>query len=129
MSFLPGFINKLRRSSPSARKSAWTGPEGASTAFSCVVDRGPFFAAQCFIWLNCLLEIQAAPPENVFIHHTGLSNPDFAAWLESRGVNLVKIKPFDDRSPHCNKIRQIKTFLDRRFARVIFMDCDTAWIG
>jgi 2-polyprenyl-3-methyl-5-hydroxy-6-metoxy-1,4-benzoquinol methylase len=86
-------------------------------------------AAQTFIWVNCLLEIQMAPPENVFIHHTGIDNADFASWLESRRINLVKIKPFDARSPHCNKLQQIATFVQRKFDRVILMDCDTAWVG
>jgi len=86
-------------------------------------------AAQTFIWVNCLLEIQMAPPENVFIHHTGIDNADFASWLESRRINLVRIKPFDARSPHCNKLQQIATFLQRKFDRVVLMDCDTAWVG
>jgi len=86
-------------------------------------------AAQCFIWVNCLLEIQSAPPENVFIHHTGIDNPDFADWLRSRRINLVRIKPYDARSPHCNKLQQLKTFLHRKFDRVVLMDCDTAWVG
>jgi 2-polyprenyl-3-methyl-5-hydroxy-6-metoxy-1,4-benzoquinol methylase len=100
-----------------------------SIAYSCVLDQDPFMAAQCFIWLNCLLEIKSAPPENIFIHHTGIANADFASWLESRRVNLVKIKPFDARSPHCNKLQQLKTFSQNTFDRVVLMDCDTAWIG
>jgi 2-polyprenyl-3-methyl-5-hydroxy-6-metoxy-1,4-benzoquinol methylase len=100
-----------------------------SLAYSCVLDQGPFFAAQCFIWLNCLLEIQAAPPENVFIHHTGLGRTDFAAWLKSRRVNLVEIKPYDPRSPHCNKVQQLRTFAQTKFDRVVLMDCDIAWVG
>ncbi len=98
-------------------------------AYSCVLDRDPFMVAQCFVWLNCLLEIRLAPPENVFIHHTGFANTDFAAWLESRRVNLIKIKPYDGRSPHCNKLQQLKTFTQKPFERVVLMDCDTAWVG
>jgi 2-polyprenyl-3-methyl-5-hydroxy-6-metoxy-1,4-benzoquinol methylase len=86
-------------------------------------------AAQCFIWLNCLLEIQSAPPESVFIHHTGAGNADFMAWLESRHINLVPIKPYDTRSPHCNKLQQLRTFTQATFDRVVLMDCDTAWVG
>jgi 2-polyprenyl-3-methyl-5-hydroxy-6-metoxy-1,4-benzoquinol methylase len=107
------------------------GPQAmaASVAFSCVLDQDPFLAAQCFIWLNCLLDIQSVPPEHVFIHHTGLGNADFAAWLASRRINLVQIKPYDPRSPHCNKLRQLRTFVREKFDRVVLMDCDTAWVG
>jgi len=100
-----------------------------SIAYSCVLDRDPIFAAQCYIWLNSLLEIQSAPPQNIFIHHTGIANADFAAWLQSRGVNMVEINPYDPRSPHCNKLQQLKTFVGKKFDHVVLMDCDTAWIG
>jgi flagellar assembly factor FliW/2-polyprenyl-3-methyl-5-hydroxy-6-metoxy-1,4-benzoquinol methylase len=104
-------------------------PAPKSVAYSCVVDQDPTLAAQCFIWVNCLLEIQQVPPENIFVHHPDIANADFAAWLKSRRVNLVKIKPFDARSPHCNKLQQLKTFIKGEFDRVILMDCDTAWVG
>ena len=134
MGFLPHFIEKLRRRPTGAvlpADAAMSASSAAlgSVAFSCVVDQDPFLAAQCFIWLNCLLEIQSTPPANIFIHHTGLGNADFAAWLASLKVNLVQIKPFDSRSPHCNKLRQLKTFANSAFDRVVLMDCDTAWIG
>lgn len=104
-------------------------PAPRSTAYSCVLDHDPIYAAQCFIWVNCLLEIQQAPPENIFIHHTGLGKTDFADWLKSRGINLVKIEPYDSRSPHCNKLQQLTTFTKNTFDRVVLMDCDTAWVG
>ncbi|HZU88582.1 MAG TPA: hypothetical protein VE993_04930, partial [Stellaceae bacterium] len=100
-----------------------------SVAFSCVLDKDPLLAAQCFIWLNCLLELQRVPPDQIFVHHTGLDNADFAAWLAARQINLVEIRPYDRRSPHCNKLRQLETFARRRFEHVMLMDCDTAWIG
>jgi 2-polyprenyl-3-methyl-5-hydroxy-6-metoxy-1,4-benzoquinol methylase len=122
---------------PGSKSSSITGvaepldsrPAPESIAYSCVMDQDPLMAAQTFIWVNCLLEIQSVPPENVFIHHTGIANADFASWLESRRINLVKIKPFDARSPHCNKLQQIATFLRRTFDRIVLMDCDTAWVG
>jgi 2-polyprenyl-3-methyl-5-hydroxy-6-metoxy-1,4-benzoquinol methylase len=100
-----------------------------SVAFSCVVDHDSFLLAQCFIWLNCLLEIQSVPPENVFVHHPGVIRADFAVWLKSRGINLIQVKPYDPRSPHCNKLRQLATFAKNEFDRVFLMDCDTAWVG
>jgi 2-polyprenyl-3-methyl-5-hydroxy-6-metoxy-1,4-benzoquinol methylase len=104
-------------------------PALGSVAFSCVVDKDPLLAAQCFIWLNCLIEIQSVPPAQIFVHHTGIGNADFAIWLKSRRVNLVEITPYDRRNPHCNKLRQLETFARKTFDRVVLMDCDTAWIG
>jgi 2-polyprenyl-3-methyl-5-hydroxy-6-metoxy-1,4-benzoquinol methylase len=112
------------QTSPTERR-----PALGAVAFSCVVDRDPLLAAQCFIWLNCLLELQEVPPEQIFVHHTGIANADFATWLASRRINLVPIRPYDRRSPHCNKLRQLETFTHQRFERVVLMDCDTAWIG
>jgi hypothetical protein len=100
-----------------------------SIAFSCIVDRPRYLMAQCFVWVQCLLEIQKIEPENIFVHAAGIADPEFLRWLESLGVNVVRVAPFDPRSPHCNKICQLDTFVDRNFDQVVLMDCDTAWIG
>ncbi len=133
MATTPGSVEKQKNSLAPLTGDATDarGPRSApeSTAYSCVLDQDPFMAAQCFIWLNCLLEIQSIPPENIFLHHTGFASADFAAWLESRHINLVQIKPYDARSPHCNKLQQLKTFSQGTFDRIVLMDCDTAWVG
>jgi 2-polyprenyl-3-methyl-5-hydroxy-6-metoxy-1,4-benzoquinol methylase len=100
-----------------------------SVAFSCVVDKDPFLIAQCFVWLYCLTELQSLSPDQIFVHHTELGNREFLDWLRCRGVNLVKIEQYDERSPYCNKLRQLRTFCRRKFERVVLMDCDTAWVG
>lgn len=102
----------------------------SSIAFSCVVDRPPSLIAQCFVWVNCLIEIQRIPVENIFVHHAAVENTAFLDWLHSLHVNVVEVEPFDSRSPHCNKIRQLKTFVGQhRFSHVVLMDCDVAWVG
>ena len=100
-----------------------------STAFSCVIDQPRYLMAQCFIWVNCLLVIQKVAPKSIFVHVAGVSDPEFLPWLESRGVNVIRVTPFDPRSPHCNKICQLDTFADGTFDQIVLMDCDTAWIG
>lgn len=100
-----------------------------STAFSCVLDKDPALAAQCDIWLDCLLRLRDVPASHVFIHATAGSDPDLLRRAESLGVNVVPIEPLDPRGPHCNKICQLETFERGRFERVVLMDCDTAWIG
>lgn len=100
-----------------------------SVAFSCVVDKDPFLIAQCFVWLYCLTELKSLSPAQIFVHHTDIDNREFLDWLRSRGVNLVQIGQYDERSPYCNKLRQLRTFCRRKFDHVVLMDCDTAWVG
>ena len=85
--------------------------------------------AQCFIWVNCLLDIQQVPPKSIFVHVAGIADPEFLPWLRSLGVNVVSTAPFDSRNPHCNKLRQLETFAGASFDQVVLMDCDTAWVG
>ena len=99
------------------------------TLFSCVLDKDPYLTAQVFVWLNCLLDVQRVPPQNIFVHYTSIVSDDFAEWLESRRVHLIEVAPYDPRSPHCNKLRQLATFVAMPFSHVVLMDCDTAWIG
>jgi hypothetical protein len=98
-------------------------------AFSCVVDRPRYLMAQCFVWVNCLLDIQKIPPKRIFVHVAGIDDPDFLSWLESLGVNVVRVAPFDPRNPYCNTLCQLETFASGEFDQVVLMDCDTAWVG
>lgn len=93
-----------------------------SIAFSCIVDRPRYLMAQCFVWVNCLLEIQKVPPESIFVHVTAVADPEFLPLVESLGVNVVRVTSFDLRSPHCNKIWQLKTFADRNFEMPLVME-------
>lgn len=98
-------------------------------AFSCVVDDDPTIAAQCYIWLNCMLRLHAIPAPNVFVHAPAGYESALLRWAAALGVNVVPIARFDPRSPHCNKICQLDTFEHGLFKRVVLMDCDTAWVG
>jgi hypothetical protein len=100
-----------------------------SIAFSCIVDRPPYLMAQTYVWVKCLLDIRKVRPESIFVHATGIADPEFLPWLESLGVQVVRVAPFDPRSPHCNKICQLDTFADAKFDQVVLMDCDTAFVG
>src|SRR5690349_13100942 len=98
-------------------------------AFSCVVDNDPVLIAQAFIWLNCLRNRGGLRVEDIFVHITDLGNTEFRDWLKSSNVNVIEIEPFDKRSPHCNKIEQLKTFIHSKYDHVVFMDCDIGWVG
>jgi len=100
-----------------------------STAFSCVLDRDPLRTLQCYLWVSCLIELQAITPENMFVHHSTIENVDFVRWLQSRRVNLIDITTNHGRGPPCNRLRQLQTFSERRYGRVVLTDCGTAWVG
>src|ERR1035437_1232770 len=100
-----------------------------SLAISCIVDQPRYLMAQSFIWVSCLLDIQKVPLKSIFVHVAGIADPKFLPWLKSLGVNVVTVEPFDPRSPHCNKLRQLDTFAGASFDQVVLMDCDTAWVG
>jgi hypothetical protein len=90
-------------------KSLARRPDNGGVAYSCVVDQDAVLLTQCFIWLNCLMKIQRVPCRDIFVHMPDIDAPAFVSWLESCNVNLVPIRPFDRRNPHCNKLRQLDT--------------------
>lgn len=94
-----------------------------------MTDDDPTIAAQCYIWLNCLLRLHALPAANIFVHAPVGYESELLRWAAAVGINVVPIVPFDPRSPHCNKICQLETFERGPFKRVVLMDCDTAWVG
>jgi len=105
------------------------GPVLQTTAYSCVFDSDPLHTLQCYVWVNCLIELRAVTPESIFVHHTGIGNVDFMRWLRSRHVNLIDIAADDGHGPSHKRLRQLKTFSGRPFGRLVLMDCGTAWVG
>lgn len=112
-----------------AARSQRLPPASGRVAFSCVLDDGPVFAAQCTLWLNCLLRLHGVPPAHVFIHAPVGCTADLLPRARALGVGVVAIVPPDPRNPHCNKIAQLATFIGSGFDHVVLMDCDTAWVG
>ncbi len=90
-------------------------PKARRTAYSCVIDHDPVLLAQCFIWVNCLMKLQSVPSRDIFVHLPDMPASELVSWLQALEVNLVAIKPFDERSPYCNKLCQLETFQQRRF--------------
>ncbi|CAK0751204.1 conserved hypothetical protein [Gammaproteobacteria bacterium] len=98
-------------------------------ACSCVVDNHPKFYAQGALWVNCLLQYQKIPPEQVFVHLIQPADPIFTAWLIHQGIQVIPTTPFDERSPHCNKLAQLTTNFGAKARQIVLMDCDTVWLG
>lgn len=111
------------------RDAAAGRPAPGRVAFSCVLDEGPALAAQCRLWLNCLLQLNGVAPSDVFIHAPVGCTSDLLRDAATLGVTIVPIVPPDPRNPHCNKICQLETFIAGGFDHVVLMDCDTAWVG
>jgi hypothetical protein len=99
-----------------------------SFAFSCLVDDDPILTAQAFIWVNCLKRLQHIDPAHIFVHITA-GRSQFYDWLNSEKVNIVEVERFDERNVYCNKIQQLVSVCQTSYDQVVFMDCDTAWIG
>ncbi len=99
------------------------------TAFSCVTDNHQKFHDQTALWICCLLQYQRVLPTQLFVHLVEPSDRRFAAWLERQQVRIVPVSPFDPRSPHCNKLRQLETDYGADANQVALMDCDTLWLG
>lgn len=100
----------------------------ASHVFSCFVDDDPILKAQAFIWLNCLKRLQKIDPSSIFVHATA-GPSEFLDWLGSENINIIQVDRFDSRNKYCNKIKQLATFCEGTYDQIVFMDCDTAWIG
>lgn len=105
-------------------------PDEPDTAFSCVADSHSRFRDQCALWVSTLLDHQGVSPERVFVHLVEPADQAFAEWLAALGIRVVSVAPFDDRSPHCNKLRQLETAaLAHTAEQIMLMDCDTVWLG
>lgn len=122
-------VSELAFLRSAAAQPAGPQPSAGRVAFSCVLDDGPVLAAQCALWLNCLLRLHGVPPSHVFIHAPVGCTADLLHRARALGVIVVPIVPPDPRNPHCNKICQLDTFTGGAFDHVVLMDCDTAWVG
>jgi len=72
--------------------------------FSCVVDSDPRFHSDALRWYATLRNIASVPARDMVVHAVGGTDSDALRFLRSRGVAVEAIRPFDKRSPWCNKI-------------------------
>jgi hypothetical protein len=82
---------------------------GARTAssrgvFSCVVDVDPRFHLEALRWYATLSLVVGVDPSELVVHAVGGSETAALGYLRQRGVSVVDVEVFDERSPHCNKI-------------------------
>jgi hypothetical protein len=78
-----------------------TAPGGV---YSCVVDADPRFHFQALRWYATLVRVVGVDPTDLVVHAVGGSDTEVLGYLRDRGVWVVDVECFDERSPHCNKI-------------------------
>ncbi len=72
--------------------------------FSCVVDAPPRFHLDALRWFAALHLVAGVSPSDMIVSAVGGCRSDVLDYLEARGVMIQEVEPFDERSPHCNKI-------------------------
>jgi hypothetical protein len=83
------------------RRSEAVTPRGV---FSCVVDSDPRFHLEALRWYATLERVVGVDPADLVVHAVGGSETEVLRYLRGRGVSVVDVEAFDERSPHCNKI-------------------------
>ena len=81
--------------------------------FSCVVDADPRFHLEALRWFATLRHVVGADPADLVVHAVGGCRSDVLQYLGDQGVSIRDIEPFDERSPHCNKIAGAVDLADR----------------
>jgi hypothetical protein len=79
-------------------------PSEASGVFSCVIDADPRFQREALRWYASLSRCVGVEPHNLILHAVGGGDSPVLGYLRDQGVVVVEVEPFDERSPHCNKI-------------------------
>lgn len=78
-------------------------PQGTGI-FSCVVDDHPRFHLDALRWFASLTRLAGVDPGDLVVHVTGQGATEVLDHLQDKGVTVRFVDPFDERSPHCNKI-------------------------
>jgi SAM-dependent methyltransferase len=72
--------------------------------FSCVVDVHPRFHLDALRWFASLTRLAGVAATDLVVHAVCPAETDALGYLAAHGVTVRRIRPFDPRSPHCNKI-------------------------
>lgn len=79
-------------------------------------------------WYATASRCAAIPPGRMVVHAVSDTRSDVLDFLRAEGVTIEQIEPFDERSPHCNKIagaRKLAAALDG-VGTVALTDTDVA---
>ncbi len=103
------------------------GARSTAATFSCVIDDQPALHLEALRWFTALTRVAGVPASELVIHVVGRTDTDVLRHLGSSGVTVRSVKPFDERSPHCNKISgAISLAACRLTGLVVLTDADVA---
>jgi SAM-dependent methyltransferase len=100
----------------------------ARAVYSCVVDPDPRLQLDVLRWFAALTESAGVSPRELVVHAVGDSTSEVLGYLCKRGVDVRVVEPFDERSPHCNKISAACALASSGVASdlVVLTDADVA---
>lgn len=75
---------------------------------SCVVDSHPQFQLELFRWFATATECAGIPANRLVVHAVAPGDGEVVQFVKEMGVRVEVIEPFDQRSPHCNKIAGVQ---------------------
>ncbi len=75
---------------------------------SCVVDTHPQFQLELFRWFATATKCAGIPANRLVVHAIAPGDGEVVQFVKRMGARLEVIEPFDQRSPHCNKIAGIQ---------------------
>nr|WP_309101253.1 hypothetical protein [Fredinandcohnia onubensis] len=92
---------------------------------TCVGENRPEYHEKIFTLFQTVKEFggQIANAKLV-ANFVGAIDKNIKSQLEKMGVEVQIVQPFDQRSPHCNKLRMLE--IEDDFDILIALDCDTA---
>lgn len=97
---------------------------------ACTVDENLNLHFETVRWFATLTRIAGVDPSDLYVNVVGGQVSDLLAHLESRGVTLLHVEPFDARWAWCNKISGAKAVAGLDVDGVaVLTDADTAFVA
>lgn len=105
-----------------------------SARYSCLVDAGPKFVYQLWIWATTLVRCAGVSPADLYVLLVHRDAPNAAAeeFLRGEGIAFSYVRPFGDGGPatrFCNRLRQLESPVLREREYVVLCDTDLAFLS
>ncbi|NNE73996.1 MAG: hypothetical protein HKN26_10045, partial [Acidimicrobiales bacterium] len=94
------------------------------------LDAPARFHLDALRWFITATEVAGVAPEDLLLAVVGPTDAEVPRALAAAGVQIVPVKAFDDRSPHCNKIAGARVVAARApLGPVALTDLDLAFLA
>jgi LPS sulfotransferase NodH len=97
--------------------------------YSCVTDRVPSLRYQTLVWCLTLIHLAGRSPDCLVVHAVEGTVGDHLKELRNLGVTVVMVQRYHESNPFANKFRQLDSPALRDCDRVVFCDCDLAFVS